>query len=157
HPASYSISPNVAIDNVLQHFLPTGDVGRRVPFFQHVLLQVHEARAAGLDFLTDAGVPGRVALLDEVLQYAVGADLRGDLNAVGECSHAANMGVEEIDGLEALAAHFRVEVDAAGREAALAEDHQHALRGQVQIGRKLVGVPAQQQVAAIGVDGAEHA
>src|SRR5262249_48938534 len=84
-------------------------------------------------------------------------NLCGDLEAAGECIHAANMCVEEIDGLEALAAHFRVEVYAAGSEAALAEDHQHALRGQVQIGRKLVGVPAQEQVAAVGVDRAEHA
>ena len=35
--------------------------------------------------------------------------------------------------------------------------HQHALRRQVDVGRELVGVPAEQQVAAVGVDRAEHA
>ena len=34
---------------------------------------------------------------------------------------------------------------------------EHALRGEVDVGRELVGVPAEQQVARVGVDGAEHA
>jgi hypothetical protein len=35
--------------------------------------------------------------------------------------------------------------------------HQHDLRGQIIVGGKLVGVPAQEQVARVGVDGAEQA
>ena len=41
----------------------------------------------------------------------------GDLQAAGEGVHAADVGVEQVDRLEALAADLGVEVDAAGREA----------------------------------------
>src|SRR5205823_4424590 len=71
--------------------------------------------------------------------------------------HAADVGVEEVHGLEALAPHLGVEVDAARRQAALTQDHEHALRRQVQVSRKLIRVPAQKQIAAVGVDGAEQA
>ena len=67
------------------------------------------------------------------------------------------MGVEEIDWLEAFAADLGVKVDAAGSEAAVLEDRPHDLRGQVDIRRKLVGVPAHERVAGVGVDRAEEA
>ena len=67
------------------------------------------------------------------------------------------MGVEQIDRLETLAPHLGVEVDAARRQAALPQDDQHALRRQIQVGRELIGVPAEQQVAAVGVHRAEQA
>ena len=67
------------------------------------------------------------------------------------------MGVEEVDRLEALAADLGVEVQAAGGEAAVLEDDEHDLRGQVDVGGELVGVPAQEQVAGVGVDRAEDA
>ena len=34
--------------------------------------------------------------------------------------------------------------------------HEHALRGEIEVGRELVGVPAEQQVARVGVDRAER-
>ena len=79
----------------------------------------------------------------------------GDLQAAGERVHAADVGVEQVDRLEALAPDLGVEVDAAGREPAHAQDHQHALGGQIDVRRELVGVPAQQRVAGVGVDRAE--
>ena len=36
------------------------------------------------------------------------------------------------------------------------EDDEHALRGEIDVGRELVGVPAEQQVARVGVDRAER-
>ena len=80
-----------------------------------------------------------------------------DLQAAGEGVHAADVGVEQVDRLEALAADLGVEVDAAGREPAHVEDAEHALRGQVDVGGELVGVPAQQVVAGVGVDRAQGA
>lgn len=67
------------------------------------------------------------------------------------------MGVEEVDRFEAFSTDLRVEVDAAGCQAALLQDDHHALRGQVDVGWELVGVPAQQQVAGVGVDAAQVA
>jgi len=65
--------------------------------------------------------------------------------------------VEQVDWLETLATHFGVEVQAAGRETAVLEQHEHDLRGQVNVGRELIGIPAQQQVAEVGIDGAKEA
>src|SRR6185503_10027092 len=109
------------------------------------------------DLLAQASVPGGVALLHEFSQATVLADGRGDLQAAGERVHAADVGVEEVDWLEALAAHFGVEVGATGGQAAHLEDDQHDLRGEVNVGGELVGIPAKEQVAGIGVDAAEGA
>ena len=81
----------------------------------------------------------------------------GDLQAAGEGVHAADVGVEQVDRLEAFAADLGVEVDAAGGEAAVLQQHEHALRRQIDVGRELVGVPAEQQVAGVGVDRAQDA
>ena len=51
---------------------------------------------------------------------------------------------DEIDRLEAFSADLGVEGRAARSQAALRQNHQHALRRQVDIGWKLVGVPAKQ-------------
>ena len=46
------------------------------------------------------------------------ADRGGDFEAAGKCVHAADVGVEQVDRLEAFPAHFGVEVHAAGLESA---------------------------------------
>src|SRR5262249_39014554 len=106
-------SPHIPIHNILQHLLTPRNIRRRVALVQHVLLQVLEVRRAAFDLVADTGVPGGVAMLDEVFEQAVGADFRRDLQAMREGVHAADVGVEEIKGLEAFAADFGVEVDAA--------------------------------------------
>ena len=67
------------------------------------------------------------------------------------------MRVEEIDRLVALAAHFGIEVYPARRNAAMLEDGEHALGGEINVGWELVGVPAEEQITGVGVDGAEEA
>ena len=42
-------------------------------------------------------------------------------------------------------------------KAAVLEHRVHALRGEIDIGRELVGVPAEEHVAGVGVDRAKHA
>ena len=49
-----------------------------------------------------------------------------------------------------------VEVEAASCEATHFEHAEHDLCGQVDVGRELIGVPADELVATIGVDTAEH-
>ena len=58
-----------------------------------------------------------VAFLDESGQPAVGHDRAGDLEPAGKGVHAADVGMEQVDRLEAFPAHLGVEVDAAGGEA----------------------------------------
>src|SRR5262249_25460501 len=70
---------------------------------------------------------------------------------------AADVRVEQINRLEALAPYLGIEVDAARRQSPLPQDDQHALRRQVQVGRELIRIPAEQEVAAVGVDRAEQA
>ena len=79
----------------------------------------------------------------------------GDLGAAGEGVHPADVGVEQVDRVDALAADLGVEVGAAAAESALLEDHEHDLRREVDVGRELVGVPAEEQVARVGVDRAQ--
>ncbi len=74
------------------------------------------------DFFAEAGVPTGVALAEQFFEFAVGEHCVRDFEAAGEGVHAADVGVEQIDRLEAFAADFGVEVDAALGEAAIFED-----------------------------------
>ena len=79
-----------------------------------------------LDLRADAGIPRGVALLHEFGEATVLADRGGDLQAAREGVHAADVRVEQIDRLEAFAAHLGVEIDAAGGEPAVFQHRQHA-------------------------------
>ena len=57
----------------------------------------------------------------------------------------------------AFAAHFGVEIHAAGGDATVLEDGKHALGGEINVGWELVGVPAEQEVAGVGIDGPQKA
>ncbi len=81
----------------------------------------------------------------------------GCLEAAGEGVHAADVGVEQIDRFDRLAAHLGIEVQAAGRETAVLEQRVHRERAVIKIGGELVGVPAEHQVAAVGIDRSENA
>ena len=72
-------------------------------------------------------------------------------------SHAADVGVHQIERLVRLATALGVEVQAAGGEAAHLEDGEHDLGRQVDVCGKLVGIPADEFIAAVGVDATEHA
>src|SRR4051812_28314823 len=89
--ASRSGQIEITIEDVLQHLLPARDVGGRVALFEHVAFQILEAGLALLDLLADARIPGGVALLDEVLEDSLGANLRRDLEAAGKGVHAADV------------------------------------------------------------------
>lgn len=148
---------DVAIENVFQHFLATGDVLVGVAFFEHVFFEVFQGDLTGLNPGTDAAIPRGVAFLDEVAEDAVRLHLGRDFQSASEGVHPTDVGMEEIDRLEALAANFGVKVQSAGPQSALIENDEHHLCRQIQVGRELVGIPAEHQVTRIGIDRPQHA
>src|SRR5579884_1755703 len=124
----HQLSPNVSIDNILQHLLPSRPIRLGVALLQHVLLQLLETSTPLLNLLTHASVPGAIAVLHKILEHAISPNLGRDLQSVSERIHAADVGMEQVDRLKALAPYLGIEVDAAWRQAALTENHQHALR-----------------------------
>lgn len=125
--------------------------------FECIFLKVFEGDFAGFDLRADVFVEGAVARLDKVSHAAVLADRGCNLEAAGKGVHTADVCMHEVDWLVGLAAALGVEVEATGGEAAHFQDAEHDLSGQIDVGWELVGVPADQLVAAVGVDTAEHA
>ncbi len=119
------------------------------------MFELFEADLAIFDFGADAGIPTAVAVVEEGIEAAVFTDGGGDFEATGEGVHAADVGMEEVDGVEAFTSAFGIEVGASGGEAAVFEDREHDLGGEVDIGGELVGIPTEEEVAGIGVDTTE--
>ena len=81
-----------------------------------------------------------------------------DQETCSECIHTCDVGAEQILGGEGGAARLGVEVQTAVRaDLAFGEDFPHDGGGLVQVGRELIHVPADELVALVGVQGAEHA
>ena len=66
------------------------------------------------------------------------------------------MGVKKIDRLKAFAPDLRIKVNPSRHETPILENREHAASRQVDIRGELVGVPAKQQVASVGIDGAQE-
>ena len=80
-----------------------------------------------------------------------------DQETCSECIHTCDVGAEQILGGEGGAARLGVEVQAAVRaDLAFGEDFPHNGGGLVQVGRELIHIPADELVALVGVQGAEH-
>ena len=88
------------------------------------------------------GLPRRVTLAQRRLERAVLEHPRGREECAGARVHPADVPDQEIDGLDRLAAQLGVEVRAAGREAAAAQDLIVGERRVEHVVRELVGVPA---------------
>jgi hypothetical protein len=58
---------------------------------------------------------------------------------------------------KAFSSDLGVEVDAAGAEAFLFQDDEHAGGGHVDVGGELVGVPAEEEITPIGINATEEA
>ena len=65
---------------------------------------------------------------------------------------AAYVCVKQIHRLKTFAPHFRVEIHAAGRQTSVFQNRQHRVSRQIDVGRKLVRVPAEQLVARVRVN-----
>ena len=115
-----SRSSDERVDQVLDHLLPAAVVRRHFALVEHVLFERREAAPCRLRSRRRCPLSQlAVALLDDLVERAVGANRGGDLQAAGEGVHAADVGVEQIDRLEAFAADLGVEVHAARGEAAV--------------------------------------
>src|SRR3954452_8929323 len=104
------------VDQVLEHLLPAARIPGRLSLGKDVGLELAERRVARLDPPAQLAVPTAIALAHEGREPAVGQDRVGDLEPACEGIHPADVGVEQVDRLEALAADLGVEMDATGRE-----------------------------------------
>src|SRR5262245_59239082 len=144
--------PDHLVDAVLQLFLATRD-GPRVDLAgRNLALERRERLVAVEDRPAQGTAPAGVALLDRRRQRPALEQFGGDQESPRQRVDAADVGVEQVGPAGALAAELRVEVEAAGREAAALEDLVQR-QGQVLDGvGELVGVPAVLGIAAVGVD-----
>ena len=117
-----------------------------------MFFKIGEAYLALLDFFADAAIEAGITRFDKLVEPAVGDDVMSDLQAACEGVHPADVGVEEVDWLEGFAAHFSIKIESSGLEAAHFKHAQHDLRGHVNVGGELVGVPAYQFIAGIGIN-----
>jgi len=103
-----------------------------------------------------APYPGRVTLGDEARDLAAFEQRGGAQQCTGDGIHAADVGVKQIVGRDALAAQLGVEVESAGGEAAGLED---GIQRRCQLRPRCSGTdrcPAVLRVATVGVDAAEE-
>src|SRR5208282_2373609 len=150
-PASAPAS-EIAVHQVLEELLPSGTRLRVDLFVGDALRNRLEARA-GLQHRLRLGiVPARVALFPECVELAVLDETGGGDQSLGASVDAADMAEQQVGRVDRLAAHLRVEIEAAGSDAALLEDE---IKRRHEFGRvvgELIGVPARLIVVAIGVD-----
>ena len=154
-PPSRSGEP---VDQPLQIFLPAALRLRVELLLVDVVGEVVEALLAGKNVLAELALPAGIAVVDELLQRAVLDDRLGVEQRPRRRVHRADMRVEQVVGLDRLAADLGVEVHAAGLEAAGADESRSSsasARGTFM--RELVGVPAEKIVAAVQVERAEDA
>ena len=104
----------------------------------------------------ERAVPARVALLERLREGPALEEVGRDEQRPGERVDAADVGVEQVGPVRALAAQLGVEVEAAGREPAAPQDLVERQGQVLDRVRELVGVPAVLRVAAVRVDAAEH-
>ena len=117
-------------------------------------LQSHLALA---DVLTDALGVGSVTLGHELVDTAVLDDLVSLDETQSKGVHTGDVGQQHVLKGVGLTACLGVEVQTAVGEAAGLDHLVHAKGGVVDIGGELVGIPAQEHIALVGVDGAEDA
>src|SRR5215212_7613970 len=109
--------PDRPVDDVLEELLAAGHWGGIDLAGRHPFGQGGEIRLAGEDRLTERAVPVRVALGPEPLEPSVLDQGGRDKQRASERVDAADVGVEEVMPVHALAAELGVEVEPAAREA----------------------------------------
>ena len=82
---------------------------------------------------------------------------RLDLEPFGEGVHTADVRVEQVGGLERLAANLGIKIHTTATKTAMLEDVVHRAGGQIVVGGKLVGIPTQEGITDVGIDAAQCA
>ena len=88
----------------------------------------NEAAPAQAVAAAAAPVPARPAAADQKPTVAAETSIR--------------VGVEKVDRIKALSPYLGIEVNTTGAQSTVLEDHKHALRGEVDVRRELVRIPA---------------
>src|SRR5262249_58649231 len=109
------------------------------------------------DSLPDSIVVATVALADETGQTAILFDLMRNLEPQRERIHAADVRMKQIFEIRAGSADFCIEVQSPRRQTALIEDHQQHADDFTDVGWKLIGVPSQKLIPAVGVNASQKA
>ena len=105
----------IAIEDVFEHLLSTAFVRSGFAFLQHVLFETFQRHFVRFDVCADAAVPTLVAIGYELANDSVLADFRSDSQASSKRIHPANVGMEQVDGLETFSTNLGIEIDAASR------------------------------------------
>src|SRR5262245_13668362 len=131
--------------------------GHRIQVFGFcVVCELFERAAVLHDRSSELAVPARVTLPDESRQCALLDDARGDEQGTREGVDAADVSMEKIDRVDALAPELGVEIEPARIEPAGSEDDEQRADGFLDVVRKLIGVPSQLRITAVDVDASEE-
>mmetsp|Transcript_2506 Transcript_2506/g.7224 ORF Transcript_2506/g.7224 Transcript_2506/m.7224 type:complete len:416 (+) Transcript_2506:80-1327(+) len=130
----------------------------RLGLVRHERRQLLEGGPAAHNFPAERGaLVAGVALVDQRAHRAFGLHARGVAQPSRIRIHAVDVADEEVLHIGRLAAHLCVEVEPAGREPALLEYDVHDVRGEADVVREHVRVPAEHGLVPVGVDGAQLA
>ena len=106
----------------------------------------------GEHFLAEGGVPSGIALVFLRADLATLDNVGGTEQRTRQCVDAADMTIEQVDRLAALATDLGVEIEPTGVQAAGWQQFDERQRNVADVEIELVGVPTILVVAAIDVD-----
>ena len=113
--------------------------------------------AFGVDRLAQFALPTDIPLCAKRIELAIFNDGGGLDQAMCHCVDPADVAVEQIGGVDRLAAYFGIEIEPASREPARTENFQHRQCQFFNRIGELVGVPAVLVIAPVGIDGSKDA
>jgi len=142
----------VGVQQVFEVLLPPAAGRGFAQLGEDELLESGKADFTPFDVAAEAGIEARIALGDKLGETPLAQDPAGDLERQGVGVETPDVGMEEVLKVYGGPAQLGVEVDAAGAEAAGPEYAGKCEHELLDVGVELVGVPAEQEVARVGVD-----
>src|SRR5690606_17174925 len=109
-------------DLVLEELLPSGHRRRVQPGVARQVGEVAQRRSRVEDPLPEVALPALVPLGASTFERAPLEQLGRDQQSLRQHVDAADVAVEQVDAVDALATELRVEVEPAGAQPATAED-----------------------------------
>ena len=146
------LTEDLRVDEIFEHLLAAARQYRGVDA-ERILVEVVQGSGPRLDFRAYSRVKAGVTVCHELVEFSALDDPVRGFEAVRKSIHPAYMRVEKIGGLVRFAPAFGVEIQTARRKPAHFENTQHDVRGEIQVARELVCIPAQESVSAVGVNG----
>ncbi len=141
-------------DEVLEGFLATADANGFLVGAELRVVEFLQARPTGD---VARGLPTGVAVGAACVEFAVVDDRRRHHERPRHRVHPTDVRVEQVVAVGRLTPQLGIEVHAAGREPAAAEDLQHRQRHLLDGHGEAVEVPTETVVAGVGIDRTEDA